>query len=320
MASEKPFRPMKGDNVKDDLHKLKWPAWISVKIDGIRAVNVDGKLLSNTLKPLPNLFTQRRFSACTDIDGELVCGAPNDANCMQNTSSAVMSKDGEPDVTWYVFDVLGHDDKPYEDRKKILEDLVSMHHLAGNQNIVVLEQRLCNSLEEFLAFEEWALSEGYEGVMYRRAGSIYKPGRSTIREGYLLKVKRMIDGEAVVVGFQQQMKNDNEATIDARGLTKRSTSKEGKTPIDRLGAFICRDLKTGELFNVIGGTMDQRDDWWVSRETLKGKIIRYQSLPTGVVSAPRSPVLGKAFDGFRDPIDITDYDQDWVNELIVKGC
>lgn len=317
-------RPMKGDNAKDKLDQLKWPAWCSVKIDGIRAACEDGVLLSNTLKPLPNLFTQLRFKDCHGLDGELVCGAPNDANCMQNTSSAVMSKAGEPNVKYYVFDYWPDDSAPYESRMLSVQQLIAA---LNNPHMIIVKQYLIHSLEEFMGFEDWALSEGYEGVMYRRAankaekfeGSKYKFGRSTIKEGYLLKVKRMIDGEAVIVGFKQMESNQNAATTDARGLTKRSSEKSGMVLMDTLGAFVCRDLKTGEQFSVIGGTADQRSAWWHDRANLLGKIIRYQSLPTGVVDKPRSPVLGKKFDGFRDPIDIEDYDQDHIDSLIARG-
>ena len=39
----------------------------------------------------------------------------------------------------------------------------------------------------------------------------YKQGRSTVREGYLLKVKTFLDDEATVVRFEERMHNGNEA-------------------------------------------------------------------------------------------------------------
>jgi DNA ligase-1 len=65
----------------------------------------------------------------------------------------------------------------------------------------------------------------------------YKFGRSTAKEGYLLKMKRFEDHEATVVGVVEQMRNENEATKDALGRTKRSTAKAGKVGKDTLGAF-----------------------------------------------------------------------------------
>src|SRR5437899_138139 len=78
---------------------------------------------------------------------------------------------------------------------------------------------------------------GFEGVMLRKPDGPYKFGRSTVREGYLMKVKRFTQEEAVVVGYEEQETNLNEATKDALGHTKRSSHKAGKRPAGVLGAL-----------------------------------------------------------------------------------
>ena len=64
----------------------------------------------------------------------------------------------------------------------------------------------------------------------------YKCGRSTVREGYLLKLKRFADGEAVILGCCEQMHNANAAQQDAFGRTKRSSHKDNKIGKATLGA------------------------------------------------------------------------------------
>ena len=47
-----------------------------------------------------------------------------------------------------------------------------------------------HNAEQLTAYEEKCLADGYEGVMIRTPDSPYKCGRSTEREGWLLKIKR----------------------------------------------------------------------------------------------------------------------------------
>ena len=48
----KAFKPMLASPM--ELEHVRWPMYASVKLDGIRAVVRDGKLLSRSLKPIPN--------------------------------------------------------------------------------------------------------------------------------------------------------------------------------------------------------------------------------------------------------------------------
>lgn len=71
------------------------------------------------------------------------------------------------------------------------------------------------SAAELAAYKEKCLSEGYEGVMVRDPAGPYKCGRSTEREGWLLKIKRFEDAEAEVLETYEGMSNYNEAGVDA---------------------------------------------------------------------------------------------------------
>src|SRR5690606_27777905 len=113
-------------------------------------------------------------------------------------------------------------------------------------------------------------------------------GRSTAREGHLLKLKRFTDGEAVVIGFEELMHNANEATKDELGYTKRSTHADGKVPMGTLGALKVRDLTTGIEFSIgTGYTAAQRRKLWDARDTLVGKVVKYKHFEGGVKDAPR---------------------------------
>ncbi len=284
---------------------IKFPVYASAKLDGIRAVVKDDMLLSRTLKPIPNGYVQDALGQAlfNGLDGELTVGPANDKNVMQATTSGVMSREGEPDFTFWVFDFWNNPTMAYGERLRLMERAFKDGALASYPRIKLLRQVIINSESELRAFEATTLEQGFEGVMIRSPLGTYKFGRSTAREGYLLKVKRFADGEAVVIGVEELMHNANEATLDELGYTKRSTHQAGKVAMGTLGALRVRDLSTDIEFNIgTGYTAAQRAELWAMFQngTLLGRIAKYKHFEVGVKEAPRFPV----FQGFRDPRDM----------------
>ena len=157
-------------------------------------------------------------------------------------------------------------------------------------------------MKELQAYEQYCLNLGYEGVILRDPNSMYKHGRSTAKEGGLLKVKRFEDGEAGILAVEEQMHNGNEATTNELGRTQRSSHKENKVPMGKLGALVCKDLVTGIQFSIGTGFTDKlRKDMWAHRDTLIGATVKYKSFKIGVKDAPRHPV----FLGMRDVDDMS---------------
>lgn len=293
--------------VEAELEKLEYPVLVSAKLDGIRAVIKDGKVLSRSLKPIPNKFVQSeisKFPLLNGLDGELIVGSPVDKNCMQNTTSGVMSQDGEPDFTYFVFDYWTNPEVPYHLRF----DHLSLWEVRGcfkqtKGRVKVLPHEIVHNKEQLLWFEERVLSEGFEGVMIRKRDAPYKYGRSTVKQGYLLKLKRFADSEAEVVEAEELLHNHNEATLDALGNTVRSDHKDGKVGGDTLGALVVKDITTGITFKIGTGfdATTRQELWDMHKEgALVGKIVKYKSFLIGVKEAPRFPV----FLGFRDKLDM----------------
>lgn len=160
-----------------------------------------------------------------------------------------------------------------------------------------------SSYEELLIHEREFLYEGFEGVMLRHPNGPYKQNRSTLREAYLVKVKRFEDSEALITGYEPLYRNLNDAEFDERGYTKRSHASDGKVADDLLGKVVVRDLGTGVEFSVGSGfTEAQRIQLWALRDSnLMGRVIKYKSFKNaGVKDAPRHPI----FLGFRDVEDL----------------
>lgn len=302
------IRPMLAVALKPkDMASVALPTLASRKIDGIRALcraNPEtGKpeLVSRTLKLIPNKATQERFAhkEYIGLDGELVVGNPFDKNLMQQTTSGVMSEDGDPKANWHVFDKWDWPKEPYYSRAAQAKNLVhEWEMLNPDCGLVWVPHHVVNSLDEIYALEETWVNEGYEGMMLRHPMSPYKMNRSTLREGYLLKVKRFEDDEAVIIGVKEQETNNNEATTDERGFTKRSTHQANKTAAGMLGAVLVRGI-SGRWNDVefevgTGFTKEQRVNLWEGRNYLTGKVICYKHFPVGVKDKPRFPTF-KAF-------------------------
>lgn len=279
----------------EDIYTLPYPLLASPKIDGVRALIVEGEVRSRSLKLIPNLYVQSLFGhlSLEGLDGELVVGSPTAHDCMQSTTSGVMTIKGEPDVHFYVFDRWDRGDDPFVDDLK---------WATAYPFIIVVPQVLVSTPDELLQFQASILEVGYEGVMLRKPGSPYKFGRSTLREGYLLKLKTFSDGEAEVIGFEERMHNGNEATTDELGRTKRSSHKANKTGRGDLGALLLRNSEGVEFSCGTGFTDLQRSEIWANQDNYLGQLAKYKHFEIGSKDSPRFPV----FIGFRSKLDMDD--------------
>lgn len=288
----KPFKPMLASPAED--HLIQWPVLASAKLDGVRAIVRGGVVLSRALKPIPNKNVQKRFKHLEHFDGELIVGAANDPDVLRTTTSGVMRVDGDPDVSFHVFDHIQEPTAPYLSRLQLVKD-----RPRKGGFVLIVDQTILQKLERLNEYEPSILAQGYEGVMLRRPEAPYKFGRSTAREGYLLKIKRFHDAEFEIVGFEEEMFNANEAPTSELGHTKRSSHKANKIPKGRLGALV---LKYGDTtFNCGTGFNDaERERIWAERERYLGKLAKIKYFAHGIKDVPKLP----SFLGLRDVRDM----------------
>lgn len=285
------FKPMLASPA--DLKNLKFPILASPKLDGIRATVVDSKLLSRTLKPIPNrsIYSELAAMKFNGLDGELIVGSPTDKDVYRNTVSGVMGRDAAADWSFYVFDNYMHGGD-FEERLSSVEQRVG----RGATGIIVHEHRLIEDADELVAYEHEKVTTGYEGLILRDPRAGYKFGRSTTREGFMLKLKRFEDSEAEIIGIEEEMHNANVAETNELGRTKRSTAKAGLVGKGTMGALVVRDVKTKVEFNIGSGftAADRADTWKL------GDLVKYKFFPVGVKDKPRHPV----FLGRRSKLDV----------------
>jgi DNA ligase-1 len=288
----------------DDLDNLPYPMWGTPKFDGIRCLKVNGRALSRTFKPIPNEQIRKYIEkyAVDGMDGELVAYREGSDNSFNDSQCVVMKEVPEFSYTfkYYVFDFAppGQLMFPYLDRVRYLK----LSGVFVDKIEIVTPVRLDNK-EEVLNYEADCIADGYEGVCMRTGDSFYKCGRSTLKQAWLLKMKRFADGEAEVIGFEEQTTNMNESYKNEVGHTKRATCKEGMVPNGTLGKFLVRDLKTGVEFEIgtfKGVTKEDRKNLWETRMAHLGRIIHYRYQECGMKDKPRIA----SFQGFRDEKDL----------------
>lgn len=287
-----------------ELERLRFPLWGTPKIDGIRMLKVDGHAVSRTFKRVPNRYTRElveRGHIPNGLDGEFIVLGDH----FHDTNGAFRSESGTPNFRWKVFDYISDSDssaaaaaKPYLDR---LDDLAALSLPLWIERLLPVP---IHTMEQLGSYEEQFLSMGWEGIMLRRGDGPYKFGRSTFNEHILMALKRFADAEAMVVGYEEQVTNQNEPMRDAFGHTKRSSHKANLVTTGRLGALICvgiGDPFEGVQFNIgTGFDSATRERLWDDRDRLRGQVVKYRYQQVGVKDCPRIP----SFLGFRAPEDV----------------
>ena len=286
-------RPMKAptDPITDsELKTLHYPVVGSPKLDGFRCI-IDGVPLTSSMKPFTNRFVAEELKkpVYNSLDGEIIVGSPFKENeeddVFYRTSGPVRRFDGKPDFTFYVFDSWKDGHLTYQKR------WIQAPKLKDSR-IVVLEQRLLHNSDEVISFEQEMVNLGYEGAMIRSLDGKYKEGRCTLKEMNIFKRKPFEECEAEIIGVEEQMANLNEAVIDSRGLSKRSSHQANLVPKGTLGKFILQSHSFNKSFKAAPGKgfdAKKRQEIWDNKEAFIGQIVTVKYQKYGSIDAPRQP-------------------------------
>lgn len=285
-----------------DPSKLIYPVLATPKLDGIRCLVIGGKAVSRAFKPIPNDYIRGMIESTVNsmqLDGEIMIPDRE----FNDLSGDVRRKEGRHTNFYYaVFDYVDarmgwH---RYKDRMLALGALMLPAFCKKILPVEILDEQM------LALYEQKQLALGYEGVMIRAVDGPYKCGRSSEKEGYLLKLKQFADDEAVIVSSEEEMENQNVAERDAFGRTKRASNQENLVPKGTLGKLICENKKLWpESFGIgTGFTADMRKVFWEERNRLVGLTVKFKHQPPPVggekLDRPRIPV----FLGFREKWDM----------------
>jgi DNA ligase-1 len=300
------MKPPSGKLEDDQLHTLRFPLICTPKLDGFRATGQGGGLLSSTCKDFGNKMLAQLFThpGLEGLDGELGDGCMTDGMAYNRISSSVGSEDGDvSNVKWYVIDKFMEGVK-YAHRCEQAKAQIALLPEDMRSRVVWVEETWVYTLEAFLALEAKFVTEGYEGMMARQPAGLYKQGRSTPTDQWLVRRKPFVDAEAVILSSYEMMMNCNPEKKNELGLMKRATCKEFMKPKGTLGGWNVRCLNgkfAGVVFTIGGfGDDAQCQQMWNDREALVGKVIKFKFQLYGSKDKPRIPIAL----GFRPDFDV----------------
>lgn len=288
------MKPMKAENYVED--KLVFPLGAQPKIDGVRGLNMTGAMTSRSLKPFGNRYTNEFYSKpeYVGFDGELAAEDERHPSLCRLTTSATSTIVGQPFTLWHLFDFVtastAH--RAYEERYHLLSErlaILQAQRLAGTCRLVPMH--VCRTLEELLYWDQMWLEMGYEGTIIRRLDAPHKQGKSTVKEGGLLRIKRFVEEEAQVLAIIEGRTNLNEQQTNELGRSFRSSHQDNQVPNGMVGSLLCLDVKTQKEIIVSAGSMphDERLDFFLHPEKILKQYIKYKTFPKGVKDKPRFP-------------------------------
>lgn len=290
-----------------DEKKLVFPLGAQPKIDGVRGLTTEGHLTGRSLKKHKNKYTTAFYSTpeYAHFDGELAAQEETHPDLCRITSSALSTIKGEPFTYWHIFDCLRKEilAAPYIERHKYMSQLITYEQSKGRcENARVVPMAICENLKELLALDEQWLEMGYEGTIIRRLDAPHKEGRATVIQGQLLRIKRFIEAEALVVAIEEGNANENVAQTNELGRTFRTSHQENKVPNGHVGNMQCRVLvdvewegvvvlKADQVITVSPGNMDHgmRKHYFDNPSELVGHVIKFKFFPKGIKDKPRFP-------------------------------
>jgi ATP-dependent DNA ligase len=264
--------PMLAQDFNKRAKSMKFPCYAQRKLDGVRCVAISGRgLFSRNGKPTSPHLTHiqadiNSLPVGTILDGELYSDELTFQEIVGLVKKATL-KPGDAEKVKKIYLCVYDTIRPGVNTERIawLADLFTSRTFAA---LRLLPTAVCGSLEEVKTLHAAYVAEGYEGIMLRNGGGLYKVGHRSVD---LMKYKEFEDAEYTVCGF-----------------------KEGDGVEKGCVVWVCR-TPAGQEFNVRPrGTHEDRQAAFLSGATMLGKklTVRYQELTNDGI--PRFPV-GIAF-------------------------
>jgi DNA ligase-1 len=237
-------------------HPIRYPVWVSPKLDGMRGSFSNSTMLTRTGKPVIGVTDIVRNANTFGIpmDGELMV----DGMSFQKSLGLLRSHAEVPEAKFYVFDVPIRN-LSFEKRLELLSQVKGVYN-----NIKVLTHKLVHNEDELMDYYHKCRLAGLEGVVIKRPGHQYVGTRSMD----WLKMKAVETVDVPIVGF-----NEGEGKYEGT-----------------LGALVVK-LDNGQLCDVGSGFSDlERDAFWNNKGKYLVKIIEvlyHENTDDGNLRHPR---------------------------------
>ena len=151
---------------------------------------------------------------------------------------------------------------------------------------------IINDIEELQEEYQRSIDLGFEGLVLRSYHSPYKYGRSTLKEGYFLKMKPIEEYVATILEINERLLNMNESTESTMGYSIKKDTVENKIE-SGIAATATVDWN-GEILKItLTGTEVERIKIWEDRDNYVGRKLMFKGMPYGMKRLPRFPRLIK---------------------------
>lgn len=260
---ELPLLPMLAADYLKQGHRIKYPCYVSAKLDGVRCLaictedGVDLKSRGGKLYSVEHI--QDQLSSVMKVgdilDGEIYIHG----KYLEEIVSAVKKPNvNTKDLHFVIFDIVN--EGKYHSRRADLQTV----RIPPNSSLEILGHTAVFSEDEMKAAHKQYVACGYEGIMIRNSHGLYESGK---RSADLQKYKLFLDEEFEIVAVGED-KNNN--------------------------AVLCVfDPTSGETFTVCYGDFEQRKHQLENWKEYVGKMltVKYQTrykdsklpqFPTGV--------------------------------------
>lgn len=292
------------------LEDVQFPAMVQPKIDGVRAMNLNGQLTGRSLDPFDGFGITDYFSKpeFIGLDGEMTLGfEANSADRLCSLTTGAMGRfkgvDAMADLHWWVFDYITKDtvSLPYSDRYAMLAKRVAT---LAHPRIHLVPMEIVADLDDLRYHIAENALQNYEGTIIRNPRAMYKPGRATKKNQELWRVKPWADAEILVTGITEGEMNGNEAKTNTLGRTERSSAKAGMVPNSQVGSIqgtMLADFvdpiskrvlfKKGLPITVGSGEMSVKEatHYFQHQDEIVGHIVKFKHMTHGVKDLPRFP-------------------------------
>ena len=256
----KPLVENKKGTRTENWNRVKFPCYISPKLDGLRAIFRDGVFYSRkghrleglkTLTAHVNFYVKKMGNAT--LDGELMVPGVK----FDETSGKIRSFNETPDAVYHVFDIPSSTDT-FQTRRDML-----IHFLPANGPVRRVIHAEINCKEDAQAAYAMYREEGFEGAVLKAPNAVYENARTWA---------------------WIKMKNTDTADLKVVGLY------EGQGKYEGLVGGIYVDFN-GKRVGVGSGLTDrQRNAWADEPEEIMGKIVEVAYMevtPDGSLRHPR---------------------------------
>lgn len=262
------IRPMLALDYNKRNKDIEVPFYVQPKLDGVRAIFMNGKFYSRLnkeytgLEHIKNEISNRIKKNIPILDGELYSESLTFQELISRLKNSKLQKE---DIKYNVYDIVSEDDFIYR-YKWILNNLYNF------KTVNIVETHLLHHKDLVDTHHDKYVSKGYEGLMLRNCNGGYK---KDYRSKNLQKFKKFKEDEYKIIGFKE-----------ADGVEKGCI------------VWICETEDKKQFSVRPEGTHKSRKELLVKGEEYIGKqlTVKYQELTDDLI--PRFPV-GKSIRDFE---------------------